>query len=55
VEAENLPWIDDESTDLFFLGVDPLGEPMLSGLGRAIHRVGNRELVSNIHELSFKT
>jgi hypothetical protein len=55
VEVENLPWIYDESTDLFFLGVDPLGEPMLNALGRSIHRVGNRELVANIHELSFKT
>jgi ATP-dependent RNA circularization protein (DNA/RNA ligase family) len=54
VEAENLPWIDDESTDLFFFGVDPLGEPMLNGLGRSIYRVGNGELVAKIYELGFK-
>lgn len=54
MRARDLPWAHDEGTDLFLLGVDPLGEPVLNALGRSIHGVWKGELVPKIHELRFK-
>lgn len=50
----DLPWVHDEGTDSFLLGVDPLGEPVLSGLGGSVDGVGDGELVAKIHELGFR-
>lgn len=45
----NLPWAYDEGANCFLLSVDPLGEPVLSGLDRSIQGVRNGELVAKIY------